>query len=76
MESCFGQQKCETNLPGGIKMTNSCKGCIQRTPGCHDNCISYQHWKKILNDKNNWLKEQREVLRASQDLYWQRIKNL
>lgn len=28
-------------------MTNStCKGCPERSPGCHDRCERFQEWRK------------------------------
>lgn len=27
-----------------------CKGCTERTPGCHDHCEKYQPWKKAREE--------------------------
>ena len=36
-----------------------CKGCTERTPGCHDHCERYKEWRAWKDDVNAWLKSQK-----------------
>lgn len=33
-----------------------CKGCRERTPGCHDHCERYAQYKGVVADKNAYMK--------------------
>lgn len=34
-----------------------CKGCLVRTPGCHDRCSAYMEFKAVLAEKNEHLRK-------------------
>ena len=45
------------SLDSPIRDIPPCKGCADRTPGCHDKCEKYKEWKKILESANKARKE-------------------
>lgn len=45
-------------------MTNPCKDCVDRYPGCHSHCEKYKSWKAewdSFKEKERKRKEQDEV---------------
>lgn len=38
-------------------LTAPCKGCQNRTPGCHDRCSAYMEFKTVLAEKNEYLRK-------------------
>lgn len=34
-----------------------CKGCLVRTPGCHDRCADYMEFKAVVSKKNEYLRK-------------------
>ena len=44
-------------LDSPIRDIPPCKGCLERTPGCHDKCVKYKEWRSNLDELNKRRKE-------------------
>lgn len=59
-------------------MTNSCKDCEKRTPGCHDRCADYQEYraKRIETRRRRAEKVKKDSLLYSthEKEIWRRLK--
>ena len=45
---------------------NDCYGCQDRKVGCHDHCEKYKKYKKLINERNQKIRKQREL----EDSFW------
>lgn len=42
-----------------MKLIAPCKGCKKRYPGCHAKCDDYKAWRKIVDDKQKAIREEK-----------------
>ena len=44
-----------------LDVTNACYKCEDRVVGCHSTCEKYKKYKKLMNERNQRIRSQRQL---------------